>query len=352
MGGIFKRHHIVPAKYRLDGYDDTYDFHTLAYDVIWMERQKALLFVCPKLLNLADVFKTAIITASGQKLKKPRIKQYRRHDEVWLDCKTRPTEVTLEARNLSISVNVSEQAHEFDGKNVLITKSKNKALVWIADWVAHHTTQQSANAALVFDNGSTDYALSDVQQTLQSFDALDVAVAIASDFPFGSWKATKLLHRSMFYQAGMLSLARHRFLHSARAVLATDIDELVCGEDVFDAAVQSRLGYVKIPGFWRYSKLPEGQMPLHGDHVWRRDPDATCKEKYCLTPGRWFTETVWDIHGLHRYAFNGLLKLKNTRILHCEHVYNGWKHRRGTEQDAPLVLEKQSKADLEYLRTK
>lgn len=344
-----RRAHIVPKKYRLEGYDDTYDFHTIAYDVVWMEQRKALLFVCPKLLNLETVFKASKIFADTSALPKPKIKRYRRHDEVWIKCPLKPSEVTLKFENLVLGVKPSSQNHEFDGKNVIMTKSKNNELVWISDWLSHHVHVQSATAALIFDNGSDTYSVTDLQRTMNATTGLDIAVAVASDFAFGSWKATKLLHRSMFYQAGMLSVTRHRFLHSARAVLPIDIDEMVCGANVFDAARFSRIGYVTIPCAWRYSKLDDARRPSHQDHIWRCEPDASCKEKYCLTPGRWFTDTVWDIHGLRRYAFNAISKLNDARIHHCEHISNGWKRKRDAQQGKYLIVDAQTQRDFEHL---
>lgn len=341
-----RRDHIVPEKYRLDGYDETYDFHTIAYDVIWMERQKALLLVCPKLLNLEELIKSAKITASGHVLKKSRIKRYRRHDEVWISISTRPDDILLEIDTLTLRANVSSQENVFNGKNVLMTKSKDNDLIWIKDWLSHHCEHQNANAALIFDNGSQNYPLAELEQAMGSAHGLDAHAAIASDFPFGSWKASKLIHRSMFYQAGMLSLTRHRFLHSARAVLPIDVDELVTGANVFDAAVKSRLGYITIPGLWRYSQLPLDQTPRHRDHIWRRDPDAVSKEKYCLVPGRRFTDTVWDIHGLRRYMFNKIALRNDTLFLHCEHISNGWKRKRDAGAGETLVRDEQTETTL------
>lgn len=350
QGSALRRRHIVPAQYRLEGYDETYDFRTIAYDVIWIERQKALLLICPKLLNLEGLVKAARITACGQVLPRPRIKRYRRHDEVWIPLAEYPSEISFEADGLTLQVKISRQSHEFDGKNVMMTKSKDNTLVWIQDWLRHHVSAQGANAALIFDNGSTQYPLSHLQQAMENVPGLEAAHAIASDFPFGSWKASKLMHRSMFYQAGMLAIARHRFLHAARAVLPIDVDEMVTGANVFDAALRSRLGYVTIPGVWRYSKLTDDQTPLHADHVWRRDPDAACKEKYCVIPGRWFTDTVWDIHGLRRYAFNRMVLRDDVRFLHCEHISNGWKRKRDAAAGALLMRDAQSEAAIGGLR--
>lgn len=340
----------MPDKYRLAGYDETYDFHTIAYDVIWVEQRKSLLFICPKLLNLERIFKSASITAYGVSLSRHRIRRYRRHDEVWIKCDRRPEGIKLTFNEFILNVNVSPQEHVFENKNVLMTKSKDNDLVWISDWLTHHAKDQSANAALIFDNDSREYPLSDLQQTMENVDGIEVAHAIASNFPFGSWKARKLLHRSMFYQAAMLAITRYRFLHCARAVLPIDIDELVCGANVFDAAVNTRFGYVTVGCSWRYSKLANDQIPLHRDHIWRQEPDAPCKEKYCLSPGRWFTDTTWDIHGLHRYAFNRVMKIADAHILHCEHVSNGWKRNRRADDGKTLVLDQKSKFDLRHLR--
>lgn len=344
-----KRRHIVPDAYRLDGYDDTYDFRTLAYDVIWIAWKKAVLLICPKLLNLETLLTTSKIYISGQEVQKIRIKRYRRHDEVWISCVSAPSDISIETETFILESKISLECSDFDGKNVLMTKSKNNDLGWVSDWLKHHVTAQGANAALIFDNGSDAYPLSKIQQSVQTVDGLSIAQVIASDFPFGSWKASKLIHRSMFYQAGMLSIARHRFLHSARAVLPIDIDELVTGQNVFDAAVRSKTGYVTMPGVWRYSRLPEDQMPRHADHVWRRDPDAGSKEKYCLAPSRWFTDAVWDIHGLHRYAFNKWAMMKDARFLHCEHISTGWKRKRDAEAGHQLLRDTQTATDLKTL---
>lgn len=344
--GALRRDHIVPHRYRLAGYDDTYDFHTLAYDVVWMPRQRALLLVCPKLLNLEKLLKQGAMTADGVTLPRPRICRYRRHDEVWIPCPTQPAHITLRTKGLTLGAAVSCQESAFNGKNVLLTKSKDNALVWLTDWVRHHRVDQGADAVLVFDNGSNDYALADLQHAIGPEAGVQTAAAIASDFPFGSWKASKLIHRSMFYQAAMLNLARHRFVQSARAVLPSDVDEMVTGANVFDAAANSRLGYVTIPAVWRYSQLPDGQMPRHADHIWRRDPEATCKEKYALAPGRWFTRTTWDIHGLHRYAFNNRVKMRDAKLLHCEHISTSWKRHRNAEEGMTLRIDPDSEKAL------
>ena len=93
-----------------------------------MEQRKALLFVCPKLLNLETVFKASKIFADTSALPKPKIKRYRRHDEVWVKCPLKPSEVTLKFENLILGVKPSSQNHEFDGKNVIMTKSKTMNL--------------------------------------------------------------------------------------------------------------------------------------------------------------------------------------------------------------------------------
>lgn len=341
-----RRRHIVPGKYRLDGYDADYDFTTLAYDVVWMPRTKAILLICPKLLNLETILKEAQITGDGDALGRLRIKRYRRHDEVWIACPRAPHEIVIRHNGLELAAKVSPQETLFDGKNVLMTKSRDNALAWLGDWARHHRHAQGADAVLLFDNGSTAYDLSDVRAAIGEKAGIGTASAIASDFPFGSWKATKLLHRSMFYQAGMLNLARHRFLAKARAVLPIDVDELICGASAFDAATQSRLGYVTIPGVWRYSNLPDDQTPHHADHIWRKTPDAWSKEKYALAPGRWFTNTVWDIHGLHRYALNKRVLMQDARMLHCEHISTGWKRKRNADKGHDLTLDHAAKADI------
>ena len=339
-GGGWRRDHILPEKNRLPDSDRGYDFTTLIYDAIWLEAEHVLLLVCPKLLNFEALIGDGGLSVDGRPLGLPRIRRFRRYDEVRFDCPRPPGFLKIEAPGLSLLVPVSRQSRAFAGQDVLMTLSKDNPLPWVRDWVLHHVEHHGATAVLFYDNGSTAYHPDALRELLAGLPGLAAFSVIEVPFLYGNIPARRHRHRAKFLQTSLINIARHRFLHDAAGVLSNDIDEIVVsrrGQSVFEAARKSPLRYVCTPGHWRFARPEDGRMPMHADHIWRADPDRTSAEKWCVVPDSFLGRGSWDVHGVRRYAFNWLAMSRDQIMLHCENISTGWKRPRDADKDFPVV---------------
>ncbi|MEO1308021.1 MAG: hypothetical protein AAFV38_08855, partial [Pseudomonadota bacterium] len=229
--GPLKRRPLRAKDASIPGFSEQYDWHTLAYDVIHKASEKAVVCVCPKLLNFRQQVRTGQIRIDGALCPRPTIRTFRRFDEIWIPYTgPSPSQIELTLSGLALTGKISAQSSDLTDRNVVITKSKNNALAWIADWAAHYSRNQGANGFLFFDNASTDYEPDQITQTLSQA-APDAAVQVLSaDFPFGPTLPKVPKHMNKFFQAAILNVARHRFVHSAAAVISVDIDEIIVGK--------------------------------------------------------------------------------------------------------------------------
>ncbi len=319
-----RRAHIIPASQRPEGYDASYDFHTLFYDAVAMPG--AVWLFCPKLQNFRAL--PGGITIDGKPVRLGRIRRFERHDIVELPCTGAPErlEIAVGAWRGGVAISRCDRA-TFAGRNVLVTLSRNNDLAWIRDWVLFHQREHGADAVLFFDNGSTAYGVAEIEAMLADLGV--VAVVVSAPFPFGPNGGARRKFAANFLQAGILNLARHRFLGPARAVLQCDVDELVLrrgGESVFDAAVGSRAGFLRFGGEWRFP-VATGAMPLHRDHYLRGPEGRSSPQKYCIVPDGPMRRRAWATHGLQGVWFGGRFVSDRFGFLHCYGISDFWKGR-------------------------
>lgn len=327
-----KRARVAPEGARGPEYDAMFDFRTLAYGAV--RAKGGLVLVCPKLGPLARVLRRARFSGG---MRWAGMRRFRRYDEVWLAGDPGEVlEVALpgEAGGAVREMPVLGRRPEFDGLACLTTKSKDNDLAWIGDWARHHVRSQGAQGVVLFDNGSSAYAPGEVTEVLAGA-GLKAALVVSADLPFGPTALKPPRHMALYFQTATLNLARHWALAGAGAVAVNDIDELFLsrGErSIFQAARESRWGYVTAPGHWRARE--GGGPPRHGDHVLRDAPERRCKEKFCVVPGgrlRWFG---WDVHGLGRYQFNRMARAQDQYFIHCREISTGWKYKRDGRKGA------------------
>ncbi|MBM7066767.1 hypothetical protein [Actibacterium sp. 188UL27-1] len=336
--GDLARDPIRVAHLDVPGFTEAYDRHTLAYDVIHRPADQAIVLVCPKLFNFAQPLRAAKIQVDGTNRKIAKIARFRRYDEVWISCGPAPEriEIHLGADTLSAAISIPDAT--LAGRDVVIAKSKDNALDWIADWAHHYATLQRATGFVFFDNGSTDYGPADIEATLTKAAPNAVHLVVPANFRFGPTLPKVPKHLSKFFQAGILNVARHRFVGQSAGVVSVDIDEMIVSEQrtIFDEARAARLGYVTVPGFWRYARPAAGQMPRHSDHVWRFPVDRGCQEKWAVTPNSFLGRGGWDVHGVRGYHANKWVTSATSIMLHCERVTTGWKRKR--QNDGPDLV--------------
>ncbi|MGR3794372.1 hypothetical protein [Vannielia sp. SX4] len=321
-----RRERLAPEAARGPRYDAMFDFRTLAYGAV--RAKGGLVLVCPKLGPLARVLRRALFSGG---LRWRGMRRFRRYDEVRLAGDPGEIlEVALpeEAGGAVLATPVLGPRPEFERLACLTTKSKDNDLAWIGDWARHHVRAQGAEGVVLFDNGSSAYAPEEVTEVLAGA-GLKAALVVSADLPFGPTALKPPRHLALYFQTATLNLARHWALKGAGAVAVNDIDELFLSRGqrtIFEAARESRLGYVTAQGHWR---TREGAgPPRHVEHVLRDVPEALCKEKFCVVPGgplRWFG---WDVHGVGRYQFNRLARAQDLWFAHCREISTGWKYKR------------------------
>lgn len=300
-----------------------YDSTTLAYDVQYDPADGRLRLYCPKRLNLAHLIAAGVSPgrlrwAGARHLD---VGQMRWHD----------TQGEVRLGEAALTPSVVDRA-TFRGRNVLISMSRNNDLAWIADWAGWHVRMHGADAVVLSDNNSADYAPEDVAEALAQVEGLRVVRVVRVPHRYGPLDA-HCTRRSdaCFLQACLLSALRDRYLRSARAVLACDIDELVVsdsGQSVFDAA-GGWLGYLTFAGEWRYPAQTDAR-PRHDDHIMVRPGDAPCATKYCVRPNSPLGRRPMQLHQLAGVPRKMTLARGRFRFLHCHGISTSWKYGRDT----------------------
>ena len=323
-----RRDRIVPAKLCGEGFDAGYDFRTLVYDAVAAPGEGVRLY-CPKLLNFEALLRAADIRLDGVAVRPGRVQRSERYDVVELPGPAGILTIGVDSWRGEVAVSPLER-EDFAGRNCLVTLSRNNDLRWILDWAAFHVREHGGEAVLLFDNASTLYGAAEIEAALAGVDGLRAVRVVPVSFVYGPQASKRMKFRANFLQAGLLNLARFRFLADARAVLQCDVDELVLREgsaSIFDATVASRTGFLRFAGEWRYPDPASEAMPLHRDHVHRTPEPRSCPPKYCIVPGGPMRAKSWATHGLHGVLFGRRFVSNEFRFLHCFGISDFWKGR-------------------------
>ncbi len=320
-----RRDHIVEAQYRPEGYDAGYDFSTLWYDAIWDGRDVVL--TCPRLLNLAQLFKTGTILLDAQPGATPRIRTHRRHDIIRIKAPLQPAHLSLRAEAIELSSPVARtDPNRFRGKNVHIAISRNNDLIWLKDFAQYHIAEHGLQAMIVIDNGSTAYTPQALAEALLSA-GLDDVLILPAPFAYGPFGLKPFSRRAKFLQTALLNAMRMRYLSRARAVLNCDIDELVWTKSgsIFDLARKSLLGAVTFPGIWRFPVEGHDGFARHRDHLGIIDEVGPCPPKSCIVPTGPLGRLQWDVHGFELPPLARLTRTARAGYWHFRAISTNWK---------------------------
>lgn len=333
----FRRASRVAPKFRRDGYESGFDATTLWFDAVWHNGLVTL--ICPRLNNLAALFGRGKVMLDAQAVK-PKVRMYYRHSTVTLKCASRPERISLEIDGFRLETRVRFATPErFRGRNAIVTMSKGNDLRWIEDFARFHARTQGAESILFIDNGSTTYAMSEIQGVLERA-GLD-ALVLRTELPFGPRGLKPYSNSELYLQTCALNAVRLRYLQEARAVLFCDIDELVLSrgaKTVFDAAARAAFGYTRFSGTWRYA-VEEGDTALvrHADHVFRKPGETSCPHKWCVRPGGPVGQAQWRPHTLEGFPFNWMFDSKDFTFHHCRQITTGWKRNSALSDQTHLV---------------
>jgi hypothetical protein len=156
-----------PPQFRPPGYEDEYDFDTVFYDCFASADGRQVVCVGPPLFNLEPVVFPALHTAFLDGIVSPDAMVGRLHRCQQFRFPRRADRIQMPGavfRQADVSVQPN-QCQLFRGKKVLLSKSKDNDLIWIADWVRFHAESQGCDAVLLYDNGSTLYRSDDLRET-------------------------------------------------------------------------------------------------------------------------------------------------------------------------------------------
>lgn len=331
--GPFRRDAAVSPDMRSDDYEQRYDYHTLAYDCLWLEKEQQLSLYCPKLLNFHNLVLQGQFRSDLGEHQLHKVIDHRRFSEIRLAARHKPQWLEFEVADFNTRATISEpESQTFRDLNCIITMSRDNDLVWLEDWVRFHIDKHGLQALILFDNDSSRYSCEDLVATLSGINGLQQFRVIPTPFRYGPM-GRKKKHDSKFLQAAMRNLTRRRFFADAGAVLWLDIDELVVheeGKSIFEETRNSLLGYREFDGRWAYMAPDEPDTPRHRHHVCVRDgkPEHG-RGKYCIAPGGPMGRFDWGTHHLQAPSIiRRMAHSDNFYLLHCFSISTNWKYSR------------------------
>lgn len=323
------RRHVRPPERRTPVYMERFDRHTLFYDAVELAGQEAVLLTAPRFLNLWPLLRDGL-RSDGRPLPRHALRRrtFLRCEQVVILGQSGALSLEIFGKTYPIQVRPSGQSL-LSGRRVVMAVNKDNDLEWIRDWALFHAHRHGANAALVFDNGSTRYTPVALSENLAQVPGIAQVIIVSAPFPYGpADKGGRFDVPPRFFQTAMFNLARRDLVAGAASVLSVDIDELVDGpkgESIFAVAEQSRLGMVTFPGIWSFpAPSTDGPVPQR-QHVWQPPQLERCHQKWCIAPHRYMGRVAWNVHKLGG-PFQPLFTMsKMYRLLHCRATSTGWK---------------------------
>ncbi|WP_141563256.1 hypothetical protein [Teichococcus rhizosphaerae] len=344
------RHPPRPAELRQPDYEEKFDNSTILYDLFPSQGQETLIGIAPPLLNLEKYFSENNFSSNGQNV--PFfVRKMDRICEIYFHNIKFNSSIKffgdLGNKTLKPSPNMSDV---FRGRRVLMTASRDNKLEWIEDWIRFNVSVHSADAVLVYDNGSTAYSIDDLHDCISHVPGIRAVAVVRWPFKWGpSGAGTRW--DSNFCQLGAWQHARRRFLAEARSVLNADIDELVLtkdGRSVFEIVEQAPTGYVQFPGQWVVnisSDQPSSSWELrrHRDFNVRIKPGvADCETKWAVVPWRCPVDSQWGAHAISSLKSGAVQE--NVSYRHFRAISLSWKYDR--ESPVSYDAERHERDDL------
>jgi hypothetical protein len=337
-----------PVEFRPENFQRQFDSTTLFYDAVDVGDQQVVLFA-PPFFNLTEALsKTCFF--QGSERREPEIRHFDRHAQIWL--KASPDggiRATGPLGDVALAVSPN-RLDMFRDRRVVFTMSKDNPIEWIVDWVKFNRDVHGADAVLIYDNASTAYNSAALSAALRAVPGIEASVVVEWPFKYGPQGGRSRHHwDSDFCQLGAWEHARWCFLRQARSAMNCDIDELVLsksGQSVFEAAEQSRFGFVRYRGRWiigvddgKQSETSE-RLPRHRDFKvlmppnyqfsWRRGrrDGNVCAPKWTVVPAKCPRRAQWLVHAISSWLPSYLPCSRNFSFGHFREIGSNWKYQR------------------------
>lgn len=255
----FKREPSRPVNLRLDycggmKFDDNFDWDNAWYDALQIT-DNIILLIGPPLYDKKGWINSniAFIDSNGRKMP-CQFMDLDRVSYTALTCGSANATIKMLHGDQSVDVTINRNDGIFNGRKVMVTLQKNNPLPWIRQWVSYHSEIHGVDGCLIYDNGSTDYTLSQLEESLSD---LNCIVRIVDwRYPYGPQGSDDAPWDSDYGQYVMLEHAKYRYLSDASLVLNNDVDEfLVLKDNITLNDIQGYLnsaqcGCLRYKGIW------------------------------------------------------------------------------------------------------
>ena len=252
-----------PVERRQANFDAQFDWHTVFYDCFRVQGTQVML-IGPPLTRFEGILDSLKIHAlpTGNEC---RYEVHHRFTTGFANGRTdNLCQILIEVSEGDICLQLQTAAGSkildirpsarqvFRGRRVLFTLSKNNHPTWICDWMRFHRDLHTADAVLLYDNGSTIYTVEALLEEMNRVSGYASICVVSWPYKYGPQGVGRGTWDSAFSQDGAMEDARWRYLAEAYAVLNCDIDELSLSAEsnIFDQAAASAAGYVKFSGRW------------------------------------------------------------------------------------------------------
>lgn len=337
---VLRREPRGPRRPRPVEFLNAFEDRILYYDCFRYPYNDQILLIGPPPHNLASALQETEFVAlpSGRKL---HARMYPSRSTMITSLDGAPSDTATIGFDLGghqYHLNVQpDSSAAFAGRRLLFTINKNNKLDWIRSWAEWHVRKHGAQAVLLFDNGSTDYGIGDIERVFSGIAGLETFSVISLPYKFGPLDHWILTHRfwPRFLQISATSIALRRFGMKAEGIVNCDIDELMWGKgrSVYDLVNESSLGAMRVPGRWIEASY-EGAAPTdHYGYQYRiKGIGARLSPPKCIiAPGR---EWVRDfkvhpyLHRVHGAPGGHRTLARNAMFWHFRGINTNWKEDR------------------------
>jgi hypothetical protein len=363
-GSGYRRESIRPMNRRPGNFAALFDALTVVYDCFRVAPTRALL-ITPPLNRFAGILDSLVIRSQPDGIEsRYRFEHHfttvlpnRRIDNlcrIWVDIPERADSLHLQCKAGETTLDILPNAGEiFRGRRVLLTLSKDNDPAWICDWMRFHRDLQHADAALLYDNGSTAYTAECLLEKMRRVPGFRAVHVVEWPYKYGPQGIGRGTWDSAFCQNGAMEDARWRFLGDAQAVLNCDIDELALSDqgNLFEKAAASTNGYVRFSGRWvngprnelsllRHKQSTKQLLPKWSWKGFRLKDINLCPTKWAAVPSRCSEDALWTTHEIVGMRPQDL-KPAQTCYRHFLKITTNWKTNRRDMESSGLAGHKQ-----------
>lgn len=330
---------------------DRFESRALVYDCFWHADGETVLLVGPPPMNLEPALRQAEYLAqpSGMRLRPTYHASLSTMITALTGAPAGTTGVRLCLRGQVFDMAVQpNHSAELAGRRVLFTMSKDNELGWIAEWARWHARLHGADAIVFFDNGSTRYGTSEIEETLLGVAGIEKVAVQSWPGRFGATDHALRINPywSHFLQISSMSAVLRRFGAEAAGLLNCDVDELAAthsGRPIYDLLAEARHGLVVFTGQWIEAVATTGDHRSHLDFTQRRRDPADARSgprKWVLDPKRNWVRRLgvhpyW--HWVHGRPLFGKTMPADAFYRHFKGINTNWKELRTAPVDPGLI---------------